>query len=52
MVLSAVVIASLALWIVLWAFGLSGFVAFLIALANILPAIAVQVARSGVSSED
>lgn len=52
MVLSAVTALALALWIVLWAFGLGGFVSFLPALLIILTAIAVHVARSGSSSSD
>jgi len=45
MVLSAVATLSLALWIVLWALGLSGLVAFLPGLFIILTAVAVHVAR-------
>ncbi len=46
MVLSAVATLALALWVVLWALGLGGFVAFLPALLIILTAVAVHVARS------
>lgn len=44
--LSAVAIGSLALWIVLWAFGVGGFVAFVPTMLIILTAIALHVARS------
>lgn len=47
MVLAAVVTFALALWLVLWALGTGGFVAFLIPLAIILGAIAIQIAKSG-----
>lgn len=46
MVLSTVITFSLALWIVLWALGLGGFVGFLIPLAIILSAVALHVVRS------
>jgi len=52
MVLSAVIALSLALWIILWALGLGGFTAFLVALAIILPAIAIKIARGGADVAD
>jgi hypothetical protein len=52
MVLSAVVTFALALWLVLWAFGIGGFVAFLIPLLIILVAIALQITRAGTASEE
>jgi hypothetical protein len=52
MLLSAVIFLALALWIILWAFGLGGMVSFLPALAIILVAIAVSVARSGSEAKE
>jgi hypothetical protein len=50
MFLSAVIIGSLALWIVLWALGLAALVSFLVALVIILPSVALHVVRSGSGS--
>lgn len=52
MVLSAIVTAALALWLVLWALGLGGFTAFLLPAAIILVALGLRIARGTTAPSD